>query len=286
MMCAAACPADGLRIPDTPFPGIIGILKEMTGRPVLGCSLEPESKAHARLTCLGALAEEHLAALAAFLPQGVQLNAEPCGNCINSFILPTLKRRIAGITSSLPGEIASRLALVENSKDLVFQEPSLDRRTFFRKLGRDLASTAADLIIPKSGQPGVQRAIKYIPLKRNLVNETARSLQGGARERFLGRFRYGLQFDRQCTLCPRCTAMCPTGALEKKREEDSERLDFSADLCTGCALCVDFCPSASVSLSCPEKRPVSGSEYMSCEEEKEDASRGHLDDNFLESTII
>lgn len=251
MLCVAACPADGFLVPDTPFIGLVAKLQAIDCIPVLGCSMEPESNAHERLNCLGALAEEHLAALAVFLPHGIQLNAVSCSKCINACILPALKEKIARITSLLPREYTCRLALVEESEELIFREPSLDRRTFFRTLGRDLASNTSGLIFGESDRPSLSRVEKHISLKRNLINEIARTLPDLAKGRFLAQFHHELQFAEACTLCPRCAAVCPTGALKRNFEEGFGRLDFSAALCTGCAVCVDFCPSDALSLVSP-----------------------------------
>lgn len=251
MMCVASCPVDGFRVLDAAFMDLLARLQGVDGVPVLGCRVETESSAHERLGCLGELADEHLAALAVFLPHGIQLNAISCSKCVNACILPVLKEKISKITSLLPRDNTCRLALVEESEALIFREPSLDRRTFFRTLGRDLTSTAAGLILSESDRTALSRAEKYIPLKRNLINEIACSLPDLARERFLAQFHHELRFAETCTFCPRCAAVCPTGALKRKYEEGSGRLDFSASLCTGCAVCVDFCPSDALSLVSP-----------------------------------
>ena len=282
MLCVAACPADGILVPDTPFVDLVAKLQAIDCIPVLGCSMEPESNAHERLNCLGALATEHLAALALFMPDGIQLNAVSCSKCINTFILPVLKEKIAGITSLLPTEYTCRLTLVEESEELVFRVPSLNRRTFFRTLGRDLVSTTAGLILGESARPSLPRVEKHVPLKKNLINEIACILPDLARERFLTQFHHELQFAETCTLCPRCAAVCPTGALERKSEEAPGWLDFSAALCTGCALCVDFCPFGSISLISPGDETGPGFGKSTCDEASH-GSREQLDIDSMES---
>lgn len=248
MLCVAACPADGFLDSDASFLAVLAGLQTVDGFPVLGCSMEPESNAHERLSCLGMLAEEHLAALAVFLPKGIQLNAGRCGDCVNAFILAELKDRITRTNSLLPGEHTDRLILVEKTEQLSFREPSLDRRAFFRDVGRDLATAAASLILSESERPALPRVKKQIPLKRKLASDVAQLLPVLARERFLAEFHHELRFEDTCTLCPRCAAVCPTGALERKPEGCSWQMVFNGPLCTGCGLCADFCPHEAVSL--------------------------------------
>lgn len=44
-----------------------------------------------------------------------------------------------------------------------------------------------------------------------------------------------------CTTCEACFRVCPTGALEIEESPDDYRLEFDADRCVGCAVCLEAC---------------------------------------------
>ena len=158
------------------------------------------------------------------------------------------------MASILPREFQARLHIVYDPEDLKFSEHPVDRRAFFRTFGREMVSIAADLVNAGTASSTPARSKKFMPVKRELVNRAAASLPETGRKRLLSRFNHDFHVEETCTRCPRCSAVCPTGALTRLPEESAEILNFEPGLCAGCGVCVDFCPSGSLTLIDPGEK--------------------------------
>ncbi|WP_416148888.1 hypothetical protein ACM26V_21885 [Salipaludibacillus sp. HK11] len=58
-----------------------------------------------------------------------------------------------------------------------------------------------------------------------------------------------LQVSDECSLCQKCSSICPTGALKVVEAKDTALLQFYTDLCINCDVCEQVC-------ACIDKRPV------------------------------
>ncbi len=52
--------------------------------------------------------------------------------------------------------------------------------------------------------------------------------------------------EERCSACGTCQALCPTGAISKKREQGSELAYFTGSSCTNCFLCKEACPEHAI----------------------------------------
>jgi ferredoxin/coenzyme F420-reducing hydrogenase delta subunit len=52
--------------------------------------------------------------------------------------------------------------------------------------------------------------------------------------------------EKKCSACGICPALCPTGAISKKLENDKQLLFFNTSLCTNCSLCRAACPQNAI----------------------------------------
>jgi ferredoxin len=215
-------------------------------RPVLGCAGDVEVQGHARVTCLAALASEQLAALAVFVPHGVQLNGTRCQGCPRGEAIARLRDRLGTL-----GTLAAAVHLVQDPGELEYRAPTLDRRSFFRSLGRGTAARASRLVWPERNDNAEGRSKKILPRRRVLLNAALDQLPDRRRERLRDAFGYCVSFSAGCTACPRCVAMCPTGALVRMKKEGRRTMGFDAARCTGCGVCVAFCPFDALSLDSP-----------------------------------
>jgi ferredoxin len=126
--------------------------------------------------------------------------------------------------------------------------PPLSRRDFFRMAGRQSQLATARALNQREGktssrQPGrdhrrIAATLRHLP---ELEPAPERPLDG------LG---FGsLEVSDECSACGVCAHVCPTGALELRREDENQfRLVLSAADCIACGLCVDVCAPAAIQL--------------------------------------
>ena len=241
MLCAAACSAGAIEEEREDFCELVAGLKDLE-HPVIGCKARPELRSHERVECLGGLSEEHLIALEALVPHSVQLNATGCGDCRNGFVVEVIEKRLErlrrlGISGDGQGVLLRR-----NEDVLVYHEKEWSRRTFLFPIGQRTSRSRAKVIFPRDEDKTAARVNKFLPFRRKLLNAVLPQLPGERYERLWAEYYYDIFLSDSCDSCCRCAAMCPTGALNRKRENGRKQLEFRSLLCSGCSLCSSFCP--------------------------------------------
>ncbi|OGW28750.1 MAG: hypothetical protein A2X59_01195 [Nitrospirae bacterium GWC2_42_7] len=250
MVCVSECPADCFDLKGGEFFGILARLRKMRDSvtwPVLGCKTDAGNEAHEKTTCLGALSDEHLIALNVFMDRPVQLNLTACAQCKNSFVIDTLKDRIAGIKETTGIDVSEKAVLIENKADLRFDEVSYDRRGFFSAI-KNLTLLGASELFEKEEVDVIQAySQKGMPLKRSILNKTIKTVMDkDVAARVLKEYAFTIKADATCDNCFSCVGMCPTGALKSRSDESGAGLLFNPSMCIGCALCRDFCLNNSI----------------------------------------
>jgi ferredoxin len=252
MVCVSECPADCFDIKGCDFLGILARLRSIQGSvpyPVLGCRTSSTVAAHERTVCLGALSDEHLIALSVFVDKPVRLNLTSCATCKNSFIVDTLKVRIADIKENSGIDVSGEIVVVEDRADLLFEEVPYDRRGFFSAL-KNLTLIQAAGLLENNERGNIQSySQKKLPLKRDMLNTIIVKIADRDRTgRLLQEYAFTIEADASCDNCFSCVGMCPTGALKNSRDETGSALLFNPSMCYGCALCRDFCLNKSIAL--------------------------------------
>ncbi|MBA4373922.1 MAG: hypothetical protein C0402_13820 [Thermodesulfovibrio sp.] len=273
MICVSECPADCFDIQGSDFFGMLARLRNMQNSvpwPVLGCHTEPGKDAHEKTACLGAFSDEHLIALHTFMDRPVQLNLTSCADCRNSFIIDTLKERIAGIREATGIDVSEKAVLIENMANLRFEAASYDRRGFFSAIKNMTFRRASGLFEKEEGEVIHAYSQKGVPLKRDILNTILRTITDKDRaSRVLTEYAFTIKADASCDNCFSCVGMCPTGALRSMRKDSETGLLFNASMCNGCALCRDFCLNNSITL----RQGYSGENYFAHEICNKDSCR-------------
>ena len=76
-----------------------------------------------------------------------------------------------------------------------------------------------------------------------------------------------VEVNENCTLCDACVVNCPTGALEKRIEDDRVKLVFRHSKCVGCEICVKACPHDAIRVSFAVDAGLYGRETVVAEDE-------------------
>ncbi|MBI5846918.1 MAG: 4Fe-4S binding protein [Nitrospirae bacterium] len=274
MVCVSECPADCLGMKDSDFLNILARLRKLQNSissPVIGCKKSAGSKAHEKISCLGALSEEHLIALYTVMDRPLQLDLSLCKTCNNAFVMDTLKERVAAIRETTGIDILEKTVFIESMAELRFEAVSLDRRSFFYAV-KNMAFLGAAKLIDADDEDTLSYSKKKLPLKRMLLNTSLRKITDhDITSGILKEYAFTITTDASCDSCYSCVGICPTGALKNGVYEPRKGLYFNASLCSGCALCRDFCFSKSLLL----QQGYTGNhyfEYEICNNELEDAS--------------
>jgi ferredoxin len=253
MLCVSECPSGCFIVSDMDFLGLLSKLRKTQNsvpRSVLGCKQACDRSAHEKTSCLGFLSEEYLIALTEYLDKPLYLNLTACGACRNSFIVERLKERIQSVRTKTSLDVGKKILLVGKKADLVFEDVSLDRRSFFQALKTMSFAQVAGLIEKNDAEIPVSYTEKRLPSKRNILNSVARKLTDGkAVTELLYNYAFTVKTGAACNNCFACIGMCPTGALKIKKDAEGPGLLFNSSLCTGCGLCGDFCPVHAVSVT-------------------------------------
>lgn len=239
LLCAAACPSGALRGSEIDFVALLQELKDLD-RPILACTTLPQTEGHARLPCLGILANtDLLLALQLALDKPLRLNLTACTNCQNGRIIQSLQhaiKQIQQVCIPRPGRIE---AILDESR-LQFQERTCSRRDFFNLLrhrSQRAGLCIVDRLQPDAGQ-GTYGA-KQLPFSRLLLVQVFEQFPEPPQnisQHLFPRRSTGVQ----CRGCTGCVGICPTGALTAQSESAGTPA-FSAAHCIACGLCETFC---------------------------------------------
>ncbi len=240
LLCVASCQTGAITATELYLGKTIQLLAE-NDRPILACTTKPETVGHARLPCLGILANlELLLVLQLATGQAVRLNLSGCQDCHNGLILPRVQdalKQLAGLTLDLSGEI---IALTDKSQ-LDYQEQLCSRRDFFNLL-KKRSKHASVHIAGRLQQTDKMTSYrdKNLPYSRRLLLQVIDSLPLAERKKIEVALFPQHAFQTTCQSCTGCVGICPTGALLAP-EIPGKHPEFSATNCTGCRLCEQFC---------------------------------------------
>lgn len=245
LTCTTACPSGAIETHEE-FGSILGALASHS-LPVfvLGCR-SAVSISHRQLPCLGMLSVEHLVGLYATGNALVQLAVHACSGCVAGAMREhlTIRLRDAARTTRLP--LDQRIRLVAKEEDLLYQEPELDRRSFFTSLrGLTLQGVTTALAAPTAEKHRLSYGDKALPVRRTLILNAIDSLPLQQARSAHDAFSFSASFKGSCDGCLGCVRACPSAAIS---ETEAALPSFDISRCTGCMLCTEFCLSESVDI--------------------------------------
>lgn len=251
--CTALCPNEAFYFADT---DLFSELTELTrlDRVVVTCMRNDAIYANEwRLPCLATLSREHLLYLACAGPSSLHLDTLHCAACINSEACATALEPLYRLKNDGGNDLATLFqgcSILRDPEQAIALQPK-DRRTFLRRLGRGLFSAVQKQLVPSSaGSRQTPSTRRRVPGKTQLVQQMLAASDLPMKEMLTPLCSHHITILPSCTLCPRCTGMCPTGALKLHRTATGKELIFDAARCTGCALCVSFCKENALEITC------------------------------------
>ncbi|MFO7766821.1 MAG: 4Fe-4S binding protein [Pelovirga sp.] len=247
LLCAAACPTDALISNELALGDLLQRLDNVD-TPLLACSHAPASQGHARVPCLGLLADPQLLlVLQLALGKKLRLNASACADCENCRIVPVLQQSVQQtyITATEP---PGSVQVIESAPELDYREKTCSRREFFTFINNRSRQTGLSLV----NRLQVDRSAgsygkKSLPLVRRLLLQLGTS-SATIRELLDTKILPELTMNAACKSCTACVGICPTGALSSPAERGNEPVVVK-DRCIACNLCVEFCHQSAIELT-------------------------------------
>ncbi|MBW6507951.1 MAG: 4Fe-4S binding protein [Desulfuromonadales bacterium] len=249
LLCAGGCPTDALTSNQLHPSALLQRLDEVDN-PLLACSFNPQTQGHARVPCLGLLADPQLLlVLQLALGKELRLNASACATCENCRILPALQqsaKQVTELAQGLPGAVK----VIESAPELDYREKSCSRREFFNFLNRRSRQTGSSLVNRlRLNTTSSSYGKKSIPLTRQLLLQLGK-VSSAVREMTDTKILPELTFVADCRGCTACVGICPTGALSTP-DIRGNKPEVNKDRCTACSLCVEFCRQSAITVATP-----------------------------------
>ncbi|SDP50872.1 4Fe-4S dicluster domain-containing protein [Desulforhopalus singaporensis] len=194
------------------------------------------------LPCLGALSPEAVVFL--FLKKGALISYDftGCSCCINQRPVTRFFRALENTAKLLGPHIGARFTVITDEKQLS-DEIARGRRSFLRSLGRDVVR-----LMKKERHTTCRNHDegRRLPAKTRLLRDALLSAAVEKKKELTAKCLPTITVEKWCTLCPRCTGMCPTGAVRLVKDEHKKKLMVDPYLCTSCFLCEKFCPENAI----------------------------------------
>ncbi len=219
-LCVGVCPGTALGYP-------LGPLQEALtkGRGQIKCS---RAEGHGEeILCLGRLTPGVLAESGSRLGR-LTLARGDCPTCPigGEPVIPHLERMIEEARRYFPG-----LEVTVTTDPL--PGPPLGRREIFTSWLGTARRVVAEALPepPPELLPGDDESLPDELRLRSLAARRSDSVRWP-----------GVTVGEDCTLCPVCTNVCPTGAIHRRQENEETVLELELARCTGCNACVESCP--------------------------------------------
>ncbi len=244
LRCVAVCPNESL----VAAGDLEEIMRKAAGRTRLYVSCfrqKPRFADEVPVPCLGLFSEEMLLALGRSGCKMILFNTDGCATCCNKSaaeqFLAALRLVLTAASEFLTGELS--LAADTASEE---QYPQ-SRRTFLANVRAGMTFFVRER--QKNSAPGQPGQGRRLPFRVRLVDSLLAKAEGKEKSRLHALITPTLKVTDACTTCPRCTGICPTGALRTDGTGPGKRLIFAASRCSTCGLCVAFCKEAALSLT-------------------------------------
>lgn len=250
MCCCAVCPNDAL---DGGY-DIAALLAEILSRQqvFIPCIRNRENRRdEVAVPCLGIFSKESLLALGRSGCDRITFNTSECQDCRNHHAAVRLRASLEHLSHIGTTVFSTRLIIDEVQTRAVETETD-NRRSYLSNLVEKFSQAASvGLTSERPRKPKERINGRRVPTKVRILESVINDADPEELEGLENLCSHRLAINDGCTLCPRCTAICPTGALKLHRSKPKGQLRFIAVHCSGCGLCVSFCKTRALSLSHP-----------------------------------
>ncbi len=250
MQCTAVCPNDAVT-GSLDFPAL---LHEVAAKSsiLLSCQKGLLGHDHIRIPCVGMFSEAMLAAINAVTRQECFLDTSGCADCVNSHCLPAIREKMDKLASRLQDKSKIRVNYYGDRHAPLPCSGKNARRSILRLFRKNITTLSKEAFNPAEPCSARQTASqdKKPPQTATVLLHALSQLDEKRKDEgaTLLSYFFSAATTNQCDLCPLCTAMCPTGALQRKKQEEKRTLTYTSARCSGCGLCADFCKKKALTI--------------------------------------
>ena len=245
MRCVSACPNDA-------FDGGLNLRHLLetvscSSQVVLTCRKNARFQQRCIIPCIGSLSESILAAMNSVAMGSFLVDLSHCSDCINKHCLSSFNRKVGKVTDRLKvsRHIPLKYSFEKNSAHPV--DEKVTRRSYLALAKKSLIDLGREAL--GAGQTDTSTShnrVEKMPAMDSVALQYAYKNATEENKYVLLSFFYTVNVTEQCSLCPGCQGMCPTGALKRVEVQGEKRLMFTSSACNGCGLCQEFCKKAAI----------------------------------------
>jgi len=257
MQCTSACPTNVFSDKDEKKQfGKIGNRKHV----IFTCKENDQKVNGVDLPCLKQLNLSHLL-IAGLKAEKISIfyNKDQCQSCkFYNESIPTYVERLVTTANQIFKPInnieVQIISSYENDVDKTETEEIFSRRDLLQHIYRNTTEQSIDLItnlLPNFNYEKRKLSEKLpLALERQLLNyvideyNTVAELNFSLPNKLLKSAK--LKISDNCTLCEKCTAFCPTGALQTVKKDGVAALTEDLKRCVDCGLCKEMCPEHAI----------------------------------------
>lgn len=247
MSCVAVCPQDAL-VSDHDIEKLLGSLP--AGKDIVISCIRQKQSCFDEITlpCVGIVSKQLLAAFVLRGCKSITFQISGCSECCNEDVSKTFRLICKQLLEELDDLHPSKVILSEKGEQLTLHE--MGRRSYLTKLRQLVVGVSKNTFSFTSDHldDGLKKS-RRIPFKTELIRKTVMSLEGDAQTKIVRLFSHTVSLTKECTCCPLCKGICPTGAIKIERSGKEKCLNFEMLDCSGCGLCVEFCKNNAISLT-------------------------------------
>ena len=245
MRCGAVCPNDAFTSSYDFFGKLDAAMEGDNERVVFSCPKQKQfTDRESVVPCLAAFSMEALLFLGTSAKKEIHFNASICATCTNVSAFLQFNEELDSLTR-LAGPQLSTVLLVQT--DPPEECETSGRRSFLAALRTGACNVARSSLLQETAPKPVSATARRIPAKISLRQQSL--ADNGAAPSLAEIFTPQLTINDNCVPCPRCSGICPTGALRLKKDHGRKTLEFTGTDCSSCGLCVSFCTRNALSLS-------------------------------------
>jgi ferredoxin len=245
MRCTAVCPND-VFTSNYDFPKeLSGAIQTRNKRLIFSCPHQQQfADQEIVVPCLGVFSMEALLLLGTTAKKEIHFNASTCDTCTNAPAFLQFNEDLDSLTRLAGSLLPAALTVQTNPRR---ESETSERRSFLGALKKSACIAARASLLQKTAPKPVSATARRIPAKTALRQQSL--ADNGTAPSLVDIFTPQLAINHNCVPCPRCSGICPTGALRLKKERGRKTLQFTGTDCSSCGLCLSFCTHSALSLS-------------------------------------